>query len=56
VALEGIDDGEVASLPPGEALVWAQRATDARFTARPQRVRIRPRFTQHGGGTKTAVR
>jgi DNA helicase HerA-like ATPase len=54
-ALEGVNEGHVASLKPGEALLWAQRATDARFTQRPQKITIRPRFTQHGGGTKTAV-
>jgi DNA phosphorothioation-dependent restriction protein DptH len=54
-ALDGLDEGHMASLAPGEALVWAQRATDKRFTLRPQKVHVRPRFTQHGGGTKTAV-
>jgi hypothetical protein len=55
VALSDVPDGAVTSLLPGEALVWAQRSTDKRFTLRPQKVSIRPRFTQHGGGTKTAV-
>jgi DNA helicase HerA-like ATPase len=55
VALEGLEDAHLASLAPGEALVWAQRSTDKRFMHRPQKVVIRPRVTQHGGGTKTAV-
>jgi hypothetical protein len=55
VALDDVQDQAVTSLQPGEALVWAQRSTDKRFTLRPQKVSIRPRFTQHGGGTKTAV-
>ena len=55
VALDGIDEGPLAALAPGEALVWAQRSTDERFSQRPQKVTIRPRVTQHGGGTKTAV-
>jgi hypothetical protein len=55
VALEDLQDGAVTSLQPGEALVWAQRSTDKRFTVRPQKISIRPRFSQHGGGTKTAV-
>ena len=55
VALNDVHDGVVASLLPGEALVWAQRSTDVRFTMRPQKLVVRPRFTQHGGGTKTAV-
>ena len=54
-ALEGVTESQVAALKPGEALLWAQRSTDVRFTQRPQKVTIRPRFTQHGGGTKTAV-
>jgi len=54
-ALDGIDDANVASLKAGEALVWAQRCTKPVFTLRPQKVVIRPRFTQYGGGTKTAV-
>jgi len=55
VALNDVQDGVVTSLLPGEALVWAQRSTDKRFTLRPFKIHIRPRFTQHGGGTKTAV-
>jgi len=54
-ALQDVSDGAVTSLQPGEALVWCQRSTDRRFTLRPQKVSVRPRFTQHGGGTKTAV-
>jgi hypothetical protein len=55
VALESIEEGHVSSLGPGEALAWAQRCTEKRFTLRPQKIQVRPRFTQHGGGTKTAV-
>jgi DNA phosphorothioation-dependent restriction protein DptH len=55
VALEGITEGHLSVPQPGEALVfWAQRSTDKRFTQRPQKLVIRPRFSQHGG-TKTAV-
>jgi hypothetical protein len=54
-SLNDIQDAAVTSLLPGEALVWAQRSTDNRFTLRPQKLTVRPRFTQHGGGTKTAV-
>ncbi len=39
-ALEGLSDGHVATLKPGEALLWAQRATDPRFTQRPQKITI----------------
>jgi DNA helicase HerA-like ATPase len=54
-ALEDLTDAHAAALKPGEALLWAQRSTDKRYTLRPQKIVIRPRFTQHGGGTKTAV-
>jgi DNA helicase HerA-like ATPase len=55
VSLNDMQDAAVTSLMPGEALVWAQRSTDKRYTLRPQKLSIRPRFTQHGGGTKTAI-
>jgi DNA helicase HerA-like ATPase len=55
IALEGLDDGQLSALAPGEALVWAQRSTEKRFSQKPQKITIRPRVTQHGGGTKTAV-
>ena len=54
-ALEHVGEAQVGALMAGEALVWAQRSTDVRFTQRPQKIAIRPRATQHGGGTKTAV-
>lgn len=54
-ALDGVEEKHVASLVAGEALVWAQRSTSTRFTQRPQKITIRPRFSRHGGGTKTAV-
>ena len=55
VSLNEVQDSAVIALRPGEALVWAQRSTDSRFSQRPQKLLVRPRFTQHGGGTKTAV-
>jgi hypothetical protein len=54
-ALDQLTEAQVGALQPGEALLWAQRSTDKRYTQRPQRIKIRPRFSQHGGGTKTAV-
>jgi hypothetical protein len=54
-ALEPLTDAQVAGLAPGEALVWSQRATELRFTQRPVKLTVRPRFSQHGGATKTAV-
>jgi hypothetical protein len=54
-ALDDVSEGHLAALQAGEALVWAQRSTDKRFTQRPYKVQVRPRFSLHGGGTKTAV-
>jgi DNA phosphorothioation-dependent restriction protein DptH len=54
-ALDVITETEVPALKPGEALVWAQRSTEKRFSLRPLKIVIRPRFTKHGGGTRTAV-
>lgn len=45
----------LAQLAPGEAYVWSGRATDAAFAHGAVKIRCRPRVTQHGGGTKTAV-
>jgi DNA phosphorothioation-dependent restriction protein DptH len=53
--LEDVTEGHLAALQAGDALVWAQRSTDKRFSQRPYKVQIRPRFSLHGGGTKTAV-
>jgi hypothetical protein len=52
--LDALTDHDVGSLKPGEALVWAQRCTDRRFTETPQKVRMRTRVTKHGGGTRHA--
>lgn len=54
-SLDNLTETQVSTLAPGEALVWAQRSTDVRFTQRPQKILVRPRVTRHGGGTKTAV-
>lgn len=51
-ALEYLSEKELAELQPGEALVWAQRSTDRRFTLGPQKITIRPRATAHGGGRR----
>ena len=54
-ALDDVSDTQLAALRAGEALAWAQRSTDKRFSQRPYRIQIRPRVSLHGGGTKTAV-
>jgi len=54
-ALADLTPAQLAALRPGEAFIWATKATDTTFTQRAVKIRFRPRVTQHGGGTKTAV-
>ena len=54
-ALDELAPAKLASLGPGEAYVWSSKATDDAFVRGAVKVRCRPRVTQHGGGTKTAV-
>ena len=42
------------ALAPGEAYLWASKATDPVFTRRGVRVSIRPRASKHGGSTRRA--
>lgn len=55
-ALAGLTPEKMAHLRPGEALVWSSKATDEAFSKGAIKVRCRPRVTQHGGATKTAVK
>jgi hypothetical protein len=54
-ALSDLQPEQLANLRPGEAYVWAAKATDNNFMRHAIKLRFRPRVTQHGGGTKTAV-
>jgi DNA helicase HerA-like ATPase len=54
-ALEGLTPAQLAGLRPGEAFVWATKTTDAGYSSRAVKIKCRPRVTQHGGETKTAV-
>jgi DNA phosphorothioation-dependent restriction protein DptH len=54
-ALSGLTPEKLSSLGAGEAYVWSSKATDAEFTRGAVRIRCRPRVTQHGGATKTAL-
>ena len=54
-ALNGLTPEKMSHLGPGEAYIWSSKATDDAFTAGAIKIRCRPRVTQHGGGTKTAV-
>ncbi|UQA57109.1 methylation-associated defense system ATP-binding protein MAD8 [Polyangium aurulentum] len=54
-ALTSLTPEKMANLKPGEAFVWSSKATDEAFSRGAVKVRCRPRVTQHGGATKTAV-
>lgn len=54
-ALTDLTPNQMATLRPGEAYVWANKATERIFTQKAVKVQFRPRVTQHGGGTKEAV-
>ena len=45
----------MTALGPGEAYVWSSKATDKYVTHHAVKVVCRPRVTQHGGSTRTAV-
>jgi hypothetical protein len=54
-SLADLTPAKMAALGPGEAYVWAGKATEPAFTGNAAKVRLRPRITRHGGGTRTAV-
>src|SRR3984893_7633198 len=54
-ALESLTPAKLAALGPGEAYVWSSKATDDSFTRDAVKIKCRPRVTQHGGATKTAI-
>jgi len=54
--LSDLTPEKMGALHQGEAFVWANKATDPRFTRRPVKMKLRPRVTLHGGTTKKAVR
>jgi DNA helicase HerA-like ATPase len=54
-ALADLTPAGLNSLQPGEAFIWANKATEPVFTRRAVKVRMRPRATKHGGSTRTAL-
>lgn len=54
-ALAALTPEKMSHLKPGEAFIWSSKATDEAFSKSAIRVRLRPRVTEHGGATKTAV-
>jgi hypothetical protein len=54
-ALGELTAEKMSSLGTGEAYVWSSKASDDSFTRGAIKIKCRPRVTQHGGSTKTAV-
>jgi DNA phosphorothioation-dependent restriction protein DptH len=54
-ALGELTSDKMSHLGTGEAYVWSSKASDDSFTRGVVKIKCRPRITQHGGSTKTAV-
>jgi hypothetical protein len=54
-ALADLTPAKVNALIPGEAYIWAGKATESAFIKGAVKVALRPRITRHGGSTRTAV-
>lgn len=54
-ALNTLTPGRMSRLGAGEAYVWSSKASDDGFTTGAVKIKCRPRVTQHGGSTRTAV-
>ena len=51
-SLADLTPAQMAALAPGEAYLWATKATERVFTQKAVKARLRPRVTRHGGETK----
>lgn len=54
-SLSALTPEKLSQLSSGEAYLWVGQSTEEQFTRGAVKIRCRPRVTQHGGGTKTAV-
>lgn len=54
-ALGELTSEKMSHLGTGEAYVWSSKASDDSFSRSAVKIKCRPRITQHGGGTRTAV-
>lgn len=54
-ALGELTSDKMSHLGTGEAYVWSSKASDDSFSRGVVKIKCRPRITQHGGSTKTAV-
>lgn len=55
-ALGELTSEKMSRLGTGEAYIWSSKASDDSFTRGAVKIKCRPRITQHGGSTKTAVK
>ncbi|MPN34051.1 hypothetical protein SDC9_181543 [bioreactor metagenome] len=55
VALDCLTSEKMSQLSTGEAYIWSSKASDDTFCRSAVKIKCRPRITQHGGSTKTAV-
>lgn len=55
IALKELTTTQLANLQPGEAFLWANKATNPEWTRKAIKVITRPRVTKHGGSTQKAV-
>ena len=55
IALGELTSDKMIHLGTGEAYIWSSKASDDSFTRGAVKIKCRPRVTQHGGSTKTAV-
>lgn len=53
--LNGLTAADLSILKPGEAFLWATKASDHSVTLKPVKISTRPRVTKHGGATKQAT-
>lgn len=53
--LVSLQPADLSALHPGEAFLWATKATDKTITNKPLKINTRPRVTKHGGGTIKAT-
>lgn len=54
-ALGALTSDNMSHLGTGEAYVWSSKASDEAFIWGAVKIKCRPRITQHGGSTKTAI-
>jgi hypothetical protein len=54
-ALNSLTSEKMSQLNAGEAYIWSGKSSEDSFTKNAVKAKLRPRLTQHGGTTKTAL-